>query len=133
LRYSIEHGPEHKGIVPMSGTDQDRSTLVYQRWDERMKAALRSTISQDLIDEHGRNPRGRHSDALARLLIYFRRAPLTRKYVIICTITHAEWKIAELSAVRGNPPKISDETSFNSEAEAMHAVFLRRVASLMSA
>jgi len=114
----------------MSGTDQDRSTLVYERWDARMKTALRSTISQDLIDEHRRTPRGPHSDSLARLLNYFRRAPLTRKFVVLCTVAHAEWKIAELSGVRGDPPRIIDDRRFSSEAEAIHAVFLARIANL---
>jgi len=117
-----------EGEVP---AESDRSLLVYARWDARMRESLRALINDGLIAEHRRQPLGQHSDALERVLNYFRRAPLTRKYVIVCTRPYAEWKIGELSGVRGDPPRIIDDRSFTSEAEAQHAVFLRRVDDLM--
>jgi len=114
--------------VPAEG---DRSLLVYARWDARIRESLRPLITDGLIAEHRRQPRGQHSDALARVLNYFRRAPLTRKYVVVCIRPHKEWKIAELSGVRGDPPRVIDDRSFASEAEALHAVFLQRVDDLM--
>ena len=126
-----------QGDKPMSDTERDsftesdRSLLVYARWNARTKESLRSLITDGLIAEHRGQPRGQHSDALARVLNYFRRAPLTRKYVVLCTTPYAEWKIAELSGVRGDPPRVIDDRSFASEAEALHAVFLQRIDDLM--
>lgn len=111
--------------------ESDRSLLVYARWDARTRESLRSLITDGLIAEHRGQPRGQHSDTLARVLNYFRRAPLTRKYVVVCIRPHVEWKIAELSGVRGDPPRVIDDRSFASEAEALHAVFLQRVDDLM--
>ena len=111
--------------------ESDRSLLVYLRWDARIRESLRPLITDELIAEHRGQPRGQHSDTLARVLNYFRRAPLTRKYVVLCARPHAEWQIAELSGVRGDPPRVIDDRSFASEAEALHAVFLRRVNDLM--
>jgi len=115
----------------MSDGDRDRAPLVYVRWDARIKQSLRALITDQLIAEHRRNPRGHHSDALGRVLNYFRRASLTRKYVVLCTKPHVEWKIAELSGVRGDPPRVIDDQAFGSEAEALHAVFVHRVIDLM--
>src|SRR5277367_3647780 len=99
--------------------ERDKSLQVYARWDARIRKSLRALITEALIAEHRRQPRGQHGDALARVLNYFRRAPLTRKYVVLCTVPHVEWKIAELSGRRGDPPRVIDDRSFTSEAEAL--------------
>jgi len=114
-----------------AAAESDKSLLVYARWNAGMRESIRSLISDELVAEHRRNPLGRHSDALARVLNYFRRGPQPGKYVIVCTRPHAEWKIAELSGVRGDPPRIIDDHRLGSEADALHAVFLRRVHDLM--
>src|SRR5277367_1139263 len=104
--------------------ERDKSLQIYARWDARIRKSLRALITEALITEaliaeHRRQPRGQHGDALARVLNYFRRAPLTRKYVVLCTVPHVEWKIAELSGRRGDPPRVIDDRSFTSEAEAL--------------
>lgn len=109
----------------------DKSLQVYARWDAKLRKSVRALITDALIAEHRKQPRGQHSDALARVLNYFRRAPLTRKYVVLCTVPHVEWKLAELSGVRGDPPRVIDDRSFASEPEALHAVFLQRIDDLM--
>jgi hypothetical protein len=50
--------------------------------------------------------------------------------VIVCTEPFREWRVARLSGARGIPPSFVDERKFNSEAQAMHAVFLLRVEEL---
>lgn len=109
---------------------QDKSLTVYGRWDARMRETIKSLITDDLIAEHRNKPLGQHSDALDRVLNYFRRAPLPGKYVIVSTKPHEEWRIGVLSGRRGVPPKLIEEESFGSEAEALHGVFVRRVEDL---
>jgi branched-chain amino acid transport system permease protein len=110
----------------------DRNVLVLERWDARIRQALRPLITDELIAEHERDPLGDHSDALKRVLNYFRRAtPKDGKYLVVCTEPFRRWHIARLSGVRGRAPVSVDERNFESEREAMHAVFLRRVGDLL--
>lgn len=119
----------------MAGTSAaaqiDRAQEVYARWDARMRQKLRPLVTEELIAEHARNPFGQHSDALERLLNYFRRAPQRGKYAVLCTKPHAEWRIIVIAGVRGEPPRFLDERVFYSEKEALHAVFLERIDELM--
>jgi hypothetical protein len=48
-------------------------------------------------------------------------------YVIVCTQPFREWRVALLSGTRGKLPSFVDERKFDSEAKAMHAVFLLRI------
>jgi branched-chain amino acid transport system permease protein len=118
---------------PEKGSANDRSLLVYARWDARTRQALRATIDDDLLSEHQARPLGQHSDRLERVLNYFRRAPQAHKYVIVCTRAWEEWRIGVLSGERGVPPRILDDRRFDSESAALHGVFLRRVDDLLQA
>ncbi len=87
-------------------------------------------ITDELIAEHERQPLGQHSDALERVLNYFRRQPIPDKYAIVCTVPDREWRICRLSGRRGVGPALIDDEVFNSEEKAHHAVFLRRIRDL---
>jgi branched-chain amino acid transport system permease protein len=84
-------------------------------------------LSEALIAEHQRDPRGQHSDTLERVLDYFRRSSALTPYVLVCTEPFRQWRLARLTGTRGQPPQFVDEQTFESEAEAMHALFLKRV------
>jgi branched-chain amino acid transport system permease protein len=105
----------------------DRATIALARWDARTRAAVRGLLSKDIIAEHQRDPRGHHSDTLERVLDYFRRSSVLTPYVVICTKPYREWRVARISGVRGQAPVFVDEQRFSSEAEAIHAIFLKRV------
>src|SRR5262245_1134864 len=105
----------------------DRTVIAVARCDARTRAAVRGLLGADLIAEHQRDPRGHHSDVLRRVLDYFRRSSMLTPYVVICTQPFREWRIARLSGIRGQPPVFVDEQPFKSEAEAAHALFLKRV------
>jgi branched-chain amino acid transport system permease protein len=109
----------------------DRAEIALARWDARTRAAVRRLLNKDVIAEHQSDPRGHHSDTLKRVLDYMRRSSLLTPYVLICTEPFRGWRIARLSGVRGQPPLFVDERTFNSEAEAIHAVFLKRVDEIM--
>jgi branched-chain amino acid transport system permease protein len=109
----------------------DRDPIAIAGWDRRMRVAIGPLLTAELIAEHRRDPVGHHSDALKRVLNYFRRSPALTPYVVICTRPFQEWRVARLTGVRGQSPVLVDQQTFNSEAEAMHAVFLKRVEEVM--
>jgi branched-chain amino acid transport system permease protein len=110
----------------------DRELLVLARWNARTASEIRRLITDDLIAEHARKPLGQHSDALERVLNYFRRAPQASKYIGVCTQPWAEWRVGVLSGVRGVPPRILDGERFRSEQDVQHGIFLLRVRDLMA-
>lgn len=108
----------------------DRQLQVYEDWDRKQRRRIAALITDELIAEHERAPLGQHADALERVLAYFRRQPQPGKYVVVATRPWAEYRIAALSGVRGQPARIVDNETFPSEEAAMHGVFLRRVREL---
>jgi branched-chain amino acid transport system permease protein len=108
----------------------DRQLQVFESWDRRQRRLVRELITDELIEEHRRDPLGDHSDALRRVLTYFRRQPQAGKYVIVATRPWEEYAIAVLSGVRGEAPLLLEDEVFPTEREALHAVFERRVRDL---
>jgi branched-chain amino acid transport system permease protein len=109
----------------------DRSAIALARFDARTRAALRPLLTKKLLAEHRRNPLGDHGDALKRVLNYFRRSLTLTPYVVVYTEPFREWRLARLSGERGKPPTLIDGPGYNSEAQAMHAVFLKRAEEVM--
>jgi branched-chain amino acid transport system permease protein len=110
----------------------DRELLVLAQWNARTGSEIRRLITDELIAEHACKPLGQHSDALERVLNYFRRAPQASKYIGVCMQPWAEWRIGVLSGVRGVPPTILEDQRFTSEPDLQHGIFLRRVRDLMA-
>jgi branched-chain amino acid transport system permease protein len=110
----------------------DRQLQVFEDWDAKHRVRLRALLTDELIEEHARKPSGQHSDALERVLAYFRRQSMPGKLVVIMTKPWAEYRIAALSGVRGEPARLVDDEVFPTEESALHGVFLRRVNELRS-
>ena len=110
---------------------QDKQHIYYRRFDKKWRDYLKTLITDEIIEEHRRQPLGQHSDALQRLLNYFRRGPLPDKYAILEVKTFKEYKVVALTGVRGMPPRVVDDKVYKSLDEAYHAVFLRRVNDLL--
>ncbi|MCC7412503.1 MAG: inner-membrane translocator [Gammaproteobacteria bacterium] len=108
----------------------DRQLQVYARFDARIRAQMKALVTPALIAEHAANPLGPHSDALARVLNYFRKQPLPGKYVIVASEPWREYRIGMLSGQRGVPAQIVGEDTWPTEAAALHGIFLRRVRAL---
>ncbi len=109
----------------------DRSRIAFARWDKRMRESLRPLLTGKIIAEHKRDPVGIHSDALVRVLNYFRRPNLLERHVIICTRPFKQWQVARMTGASGEGPVFADERAYNSEAKAAHAVFLMHVEQTM--
>ena len=112
---------------------RDRQLEVYELFEQRARKRTVALISDQVVAEHASNPAGPHSDDLQRVLRYFRRAPLRGKYVVVAVHPWQEYRIGMLTGVRGEAPAVLDDGPYGTEEEAMHAVFLRRVADLRAA
>lgn len=111
---------------------QDKQAIYYRRFDKRLRDQLKALITPEVIEEHRKKPLGQHSDALSRLMNYFRRGEVSDKYAIMRQPGqfHA-YKILAFSGVRGAPPRLVDDHIYSDINEAYHAVFLLRVNDLM--
>lgn len=110
----------------------DKQEVYYRRFDKRLRDHLKTLITEELIEEHQRNPLGKHSDALSRLLNYFRRGDMPDKYAIMRQpegFNH--YKIVAFSGERGAPPRMVDDKMYEDIKQAYHAVFLLRVNDLL--
>jgi branched-chain amino acid transport system permease protein len=95
-----------------------------------------------LIEEHRNNPVGRpgdggkagvgHSPDLITVIDKLRRAPMTGKYVRVCTRPHREYRIGIASGVRGEPVRMLEDEAYPSEDACEHAIFLKRVDDLLA-
>jgi hypothetical protein len=108
----------------------DRQLEVYQVFDRLSRERAVSLLSEEIIAEHAANPAGPHSDPQQRVLRYLRRAPVQGKYLILAVRPWAEYRIVRLTGVRGQAPSALGDGPYATEAEATHAVFLKRVAEL---
>ena len=110
---------------------RDKQQIYLRRFDRILRDRLKGLITEDLIEAHRRNPAGPHSDALERVLNYFRRAAVADKYAILAERPFEAYRVVALSGRRGVAPRIVDDHAYASVAEAQHAVFLQRVHDLM--
>jgi branched-chain amino acid transport system permease protein len=118
---------EHVAVV-------DRQLQVYADWDGKQRERIKALITDELIAEHEARPLGQHSDALQRVLGYFRRQPQRGKYIIVAVRPWEEYRIGVLTGVRGQPARLlEDSEAYPTEEAAMHGIFLRRVRDLTEA
>lgn len=104
----------------------DRQHQVYALFNAHLAAEIRALITPELIAEHKRQPLGRQSDALSRVVNFFRHPP---KFALYARVPMREWQLVRVPVGPGGPQPI-DDTVYTSEADALHAVFLRHVADL---
>jgi hypothetical protein len=98
----------------------------------RRGAEISEMITDEVVAEHERNPlqaHGHHSATLHLVLNHFRNAPIIGKEFVYAVRPYAEYRIGIVTE-RGRPADMLDDRTFASEEEAVHAVFLARVAKL---
>jgi branched-chain amino acid transport system permease protein len=108
-------------------TDQD--VVVWQHVTHQRAERIRALITDELIEEHRRSPRGHHSDALDRVLRFFRVAPIPGKEIVIESVPFATYHVGVRSGVPGRAAEVLPEV-YGSYEETLHAIFLRRIARL---
>lgn len=111
----------------------DKQVIAFRRFDKRLRDRLKTLITPELIEEHRAAPLGPHSDALARVLNYFRRGEMPDKYAILQDGDDGAWSysVMALSGEPGKPPRVVDDRVYATRDEAYHAVFLLRVNDLL--
>ena len=118
--------------MPEEATEiADKQAIFLRRFDASVRADLKRLITDELIEEHRTTFGKRRSDALERVLTYFRSAGVADKYAVLAVKPFAEYRIVALSGRRGVPPRAVDDQVFTTPDEALHGVFLKRVQDLM--
>ncbi len=105
----------------------DKQHQVFARFNARLEETLKASLTPAIIEEHRRRPLGRHSDALERVLNYFRRPP---RYGLYSRRPMREWQVIRLPVDPNKPPQPLDDLVYHEKESALHAVFLRHVADL---
>jgi hypothetical protein len=77
------------------------------------------------IEEFKNTPIGHHSPGLQRILTLFRGEPMAGKYVLVCTKPYKEWMLGQLTGVRGERIRMTNQV-FHSINEAEWFVFKQR-------
>jgi branched-chain amino acid transport system permease protein len=95
--------------------------------NREIRTILQAIITPEVVEEHRRSPKGRHSPALALILAYLRQAPIEGKLVAYASVPGHEWRILRLSGQPGVPHDASDPRTFRSEDQVAHEIFLTRL------
>lgn len=111
----------------LSSASPDRQHQVYAMFNARLKSEIRSLVTPALIEEHRQQPLGPYSDALGRVVNFFRRPP---QFGLYSPVPMRQWQIIALPITPGADPQPLDGVCYSSEADAIHAVFLRHIAQL---
>jgi branched-chain amino acid transport system permease protein len=118
--------------LPEEATEIDDKDVLYRRrFDKLQRDYLKTLVCDEVIEEHRRKPLGQHSEALERLLLYFRRVPQLDKYAIRRDPRTQRYKIVAFSGTRGTSPRVVEDKEYASAEEAYHGVFRRRVYDLL--
>lgn len=118
--------------LPEEATEtHDKDVLYHRRFDKMQRDYLKTLVCDEVIREHRAKPLGQHSEALERLLLYFRRVPQVDKYAIKRDESTNTFKIVAFSGVRGISPRLVEDKDYPTVEEAYHGVFLRRVYDLL--
>ena len=110
---------------------RNKDVIYFRRFDKMQRDFLKRLITPEIIEEHRKKPLGQHSEALERVLTYFRRAPQTEKYAITVIKPFEAYRIVALSGTRGVAPRLVEDRIYKTPDEVYHALFMRRVQDLM--
>lgn len=118
--------------LPEEATEiDDKDRLYHKRFDKVQRDYLKTLITSEIMEEHRLQPLGQHSEALERVLLYFRRAEMDDKYALHRDGPKGTYKLIAFSGNRGVSPRVVDDKEYHDVDEAYHAVFVRRVHDLM--
>lgn len=92
---------------------------------ERYEGATLTPEELEAIEEFRRKPVGQHSPFLQRRLNQMRGEAIEGKYVLVCTVAHHEWVLAQLNG-RARPITIHWEHVFHDINEAEYEIFRLR-------
>jgi hypothetical protein len=113
----------------MTDLETTEKALV-ERFDFYERNRVRDLIDERVIEEYRVNPRGPHSDELSRVLNYFRRGTIRRKYALLARPHFQKYQVIQLSGLRDQPPTEVPGKVFDNQRDADFAIFMLRIAEL---
>ncbi|OKL37813.1 hypothetical protein [Domibacillus mangrovi] len=108
----------------------EQAKKAYLETDKRiLERNIKPLITKELIEEHRKNPVGRHSHALSQVMNYFRRnhEEIEGKDLIVCTEPHKTWCLGAHPGKRGVPYIVFSDECYDTREKAEHALFLKRL------
>jgi len=119
-------------MLPEEATEvSDKDELAFRRYDKNQRDFLKTLVTDEVITEFKNKPLGQHSEALERLLTYFRRQPMVDKYAIKCVEPFKAYQIVALSGIPGVAPRLVEDKVYPNREEAYVGVFTRRIQDLL--
>lgn len=79
-----------------------------------------------MCEEFKRQPIGRHSPDLQKLILRLRWGNARGRTIIICTETDKEWRLGRMGEKRGQKVEIDQRQSFSKYEDAAWACFRER-------
>lgn len=114
----------------MTNLEETEKALI-DRFDFHVRNRVRDLINDRLINEYRADPRGPHSDELSRVLNYFRRGTIRRKYALLARPHFGKYQVVQLSGMRNRTPTEVPNQEFDDQREADFAIFMLRVEELL--
>ena len=119
-------------MLPEEATEvSDKDELAFRRYDKNQRDFLKTLVTDEVIEEFKNKPLGQHSEALERLLTYFRRQPMVDKYAIKCVEPFKAYQVVALSGIAGVAPRTVEDKVYTSREDAYIGVFTRRIQDLL--
>ena len=87
-------------------------------------------LTDELVEEHRRSPLGPHSDPLGRISHYLRRGVSGERHLVLSLSSNGPWRIGAIVDDRSSGGLRLLDDEYQSAQEALHAVFLIRLAAL---
>ena len=119
-------------MLPEEATEvRDKDELAFRRYDKNQRDFLKTLVTDEVIEEFKNKPLGQHSEALERLLTYFRRQPMVDKYAIKCVEPFKAYQVVAPAGIPGVAPRQGEDKDYASREDAYVGVFTRRIHDLL--
>lgn len=118
-------------ITDILASPVDKDHVCRAAFDRITRSYLCQLVSDDLIEEHRRRPSGRHSEALGRILAYFRRLPPEHQYLL--RRVGGGYRIVRMAVVRNGPTDWVGDQVFATVEAGYHGIFLLKLKDMMEA
>lgn len=119
-------------IVSLSSSDNsDLEDQVNTWFHARKRSELKKLVTAEVIREHKVSPLRQHSDSLQRLLNYLGQFPIDGKLIVEYGGAEGEWYTSRARVSDCRVELTRNEKRYPTEAEAIHAVFLQRLADVL--
>lgn len=103
----------------------EKDQLIYEN-------NIKPLVTKELIEEHKKNPIGKHSPNLMKVQNYLRRhhEEIEGKYLIVCLEPHEKWCLGQHPGGRHPKYTVFMDELFHSREAAEHGLFLKRLQAL---